>query len=125
MSDDQTQARPRNHPAQIETSGYVSVVGGSMSVRLDTPAEIRSFRKNPDKFFARKLGATVEQYHAWLDTDGEPRCCGLTVKGRLCGNFVSGGIQLPFDEWLRKDRNEYCAVHGGPGSEEARSHRRQ
>ena len=102
----------------VSTTGELTGVAGTEYVSLDTPSAIRRFRRDPEGFFAKLNNATVAQYHAWLETQGRPRCAGFTKKGKRCRALISGGSQRPFTEWLRLDRVEYCVVHGGPSRDE-------
>ncbi len=102
-------------------SGSIEAPPGSVVVPLRSRAEIESFRADPEGFFARRHGATVAEYLVWIETEGGPRCGGYTVKGKRCRNLISNPFGCSFSEWLRLDRNEYCAVHGGPGSRRERA----
>ena len=108
---------------KIYTYGNVETVWGGEDIWLNTPAEIRSFRKSPGGFYAKMHGATVEQYRTWLETCDSPRCAGFNRAGKRCRNFISGGIQRSLGEWVRLDRIEYCVFHGGLSSHNARAER--
>ncbi len=97
------------------TVGYVTTIWGDVEMPLNTPEEIEEFRAGPEAFYARRDGVTVEQYRAWIETDGRPRCAGHTRKGNRCPNPISGPAR-DLAVHARLDRSEYCAIHGGPES---------
>jgi hypothetical protein len=61
-------------------------------------------------------GLPLGVYKEWIASEGTVQCSAITTKGRRCGNWVSGRIQLPPDIWMER-QGEYCAVHGGRPSE--------
>lgn len=87
---------------------------GGFDVFLE-PDDVAPFLSDRIEWFARRNGAFKHQFQDWLDTYGTPRCGATTAKGERCKNFVSGGIQRPFEIWLQEDGG-FCAVHGGEGS---------
>lgn len=65
-------------------------------------------------FAAKVEGASREQYIAWVESDGAPRCGAITKRGTRCQNIIKGGIQRPIEEWIELE-GSYCSVHGGEG----------
>ena len=108
--------------AGIEFIAPVQRPGGGTRLNLD-PKDIPAYMSDPANFIANSMGVTKTEYETWVETEGTPRCGATTSSGKRCKNVVSGGIQMPIDEWLRLDGG-YCAVHGGDGSEEAKLQRR-
>lgn len=100
--------------------GQVRCVGGMATVFLVDPQDVMKFLADRDQFGATYYGVTKAQYLEWLRHDGSARCGGVTAKGKPCRNYLSGYSQLPINEWLKRDGG-YCAIHGGEGSEEART----
>lgn len=104
--------------AGIEFLASVPAPWGGINVTLE-PEEVEAFVRDREEWFARKNGAFKQQYLDWIATGGEPRCGAMTSKGTRCKNFVSGGIQRPFEVWLQEDGG-FCHTHGGANSNEAR-----
>ena len=90
--------------------------GGTTTVlkKLDVVA----FLTDREDWFARKNGVTKEDYLAWLEAEGLPRCGATTRNGGRCRNPVSGGTQRNLLDWLNEDAG-FCTVHGGASSDEA------
>lgn len=104
--------------AGISLVGWVPAPWGGITVTL-APDDVQPFVQDREEWFARKNGAFKQQYLDWVATSGEPRCGATTSKGTRCKNYVSGGIQRPFEVWLQEDGG-FCHVHGGPSRKEAR-----
>ena len=108
--------------AAMRTSGIKFVASvdapwGGITVTLEQE-DVAPFIQDPAEWFARKNGAFKEQYLDWIATGGEPRCGATTKQGTRCKNYVSGGIQRPFEVWLQEDGG-FCQVHGGATSKKA------
>jgi len=103
--------------AGVSFSIQVAVPGGGNTLIL-SPIEVLSFLDDKDQLTAKHFGVPVEDYLEWVKTDGTPRCGAKTTKGKVCRNFVSGGIQMPLHKWRKLDGG-LCAVHGGENSVEA------
>jgi hypothetical protein len=81
-----------------------------------TPSELDTYNADPDAFAARYFDLSKHEYQQWANGQGTA-CCGFRLKsGRFCKNILSGGFQESAQEWKRRHRVEYCAVHGGPRS---------
>lgn len=89
--------------------------GGSETLGLN-PEGVLSFLKDPIELAADCFGASKEDYLAWVETDGNPRCSATTRSGKRCSNGCGGGMQKDFAEWKALDGG-YCKTHGGPGYE--------
>lgn len=107
-----------NTIAQMESAGIsfsvnISVPGGGHNI-LISASEVPFFVQDRIGFSAKAVGASREQYVAWVESDGAPRCGAITRKGTRCQNIVKGGIQRPIAEWIELE-GSYCSVHGGEG----------
>ena len=107
--------------AQLEIIGNVAHPCGGQSFHLEV-SDLEAYCKDPEACYALMHGATKQEYLQWVETLGTPRCGALNKKGRRCGNFVSGGIQLELNDWLQEDGG-FCAIHGGASSADARAAR--
>lgn len=99
----------------VDFSASIPVPGGGRTVFLE-PQDVIAFINDRADWFARRHGATKEDYLAWVESDGEPRCGAQTKDGKRCKNPVSGGVQREFLDWLQEESG-FCTVHGGAGSE--------
>lgn len=97
--------------AGIQFLAGISAPGGGQPVALKSE-DILSLVEDQDQFAADYFGVSKTQYREWVETDGAARCGARTAKGDRCLNLVSGPIQLPIDEWLKRDGSS-CTVHGG------------
>lgn len=97
----------------------ISVPGGGKDIELK-PKDIPVYIADEEQCAADHFGVSKPQYLAWIEHEGRARCGGMTSNGKRCRNYVSGHIQLPIYEWLRRDGG-YCVAHGGEGSVEARA----
>lgn len=81
-----------------------------------TPSELETYNTDPDAFAAQRFDLSKHEYQQWASGEGTS-CCGFCLKsGRFCKNILSGGFQEGAQEWKRRHRVEYCAVHGGSRS---------
>ncbi|GAB4372235.1 MAG: hypothetical protein Kow00114_33580 [Kiloniellaceae bacterium] len=101
--------------AGIHFAATVRAPGGYTTVELE-PEQVATFLTDSDQAIADSMGVTKEQYQKWVEWDGAPQCGAKTSKGKRCKNYVSGGIQMTLRRWLEME-GDYCAVHGGEGSE--------
>ena len=107
--------------APLELVANLRAPGGGVHA-FPKRKDIEDFLNDPEGWFARSQGVTREDYHNWIDSDGLPRC-GATLKdGHRCKNPVSGGIQRGLLDWLQADAG-FCYLHGGDGSEVAKTKR--
>lgn len=104
--------------AGITLSASVRTPYGSETITIDAK-DAERFLADRDGYAAARYGIPREDYIAWVESEGTPRCGEITSKGTRCRNFVSGGIHLPLKVWMKLDGGQ-CAVHGGEESDEAR-----
>lgn len=75
--------------------------------------EVEAYLRNPIEFASRRLGLTVKQYLAWVESGGFARCGYIRKDGRRCKNGVYGCHgPLRYAEWEAADGG-YCKLHGG------------
>lgn len=99
--------------AGIKFAVNIIVPGGGHNILLDA-SDVPFFIQDRVSFSAKTVGASREQYIAWVESDGAPRCGAITKKGTRCQNIIKGGIQRPIAEWIELE-GSYCSVHGGEG----------
>jgi hypothetical protein len=105
--------------AGVQFTAQIPHVCGADTLFLE-PEDVPAFITDKLQFAATRYGVTKEQYIDWLETFGAARCGARTARGTRCKNVVSGNMQLPIREWLRRDGG-FCAVHGGESSEEGQA----
>jgi hypothetical protein len=104
--------------AKIEFSGSLAMPGGGHAITL-RPEQIPAYLADKTQFAADYFGISKAQYLRWVETDGSVRCSRIKADGTPCRSFISGPIQLPISEWLKREGG-YCAMHGGKNAIEAR-----
>lgn len=104
--------------AGVQFAVDIDVVGGCKGIFIKAK-DIPLFHRNKEAYIASYLKVPLEDYSEWLDCDGEIRCSAKTQKGTRCLNLVSGGSYYSIHAW-REKYGDYCTVHGGETSEEAR-----
>lgn len=97
----------------------IKTLNGAKTVPLHS-SHVAAYVEDPVQFAADFFGASKENYIAWLEADGVPRCGAITKAGKRCKKNVSGGSHRSIDDWLELE-GDYCTVHGGDTSEEARA----
>lgn len=93
--------------------GNYPAPGGGHNIMISA-ADVPLFVQDRVGFAAKVLGTSREQYVAWVESDGAPRCGAITKRGTRCQNIIKGGVQRPIAEWIELE-GSYCSVHGGHG----------
>lgn len=108
------------HLAELGVSYYLSVPSpwGADTIEV-SPSELVLLRSDPDSVCARHYRVTRENYIAWRDSQFSVQCAGRTTRGTRCKNTVTGGLNVSAERWVQL-HGEYCAVHGGEGSDATR-----
>jgi hypothetical protein len=87
---------------------------GSLPTNISTTHEANEYLENPDSFFARKWGVSVQEYVLWKSSEGHVFCCANTSKNKPCRRIATEGhaIATPVEHAKLSKCGLLCSSHG-------------